>query len=95
MTLFGTDGRMEIDQNDQGITLASDRFQTAAPYGKYDNYGRPEGFYLEGIRHFVDCLVDDQQPVVTGEEGLAVTRVIAAIRASIAAGVPVEVAPTT
>lgn len=92
MTLFGTDGRMEIDQNDQGITVASDRFETGAPYGKYDRYGTPEGFYLEGIRHFVDCLADDRDPVVTGEDGLAVTRAIAAIRKSIATGFPVEVA---
>jgi len=92
MTLFGSDGRLEIDQNDQGITLASDRFDTGAPYGKYDRYGTPQGFYLEGIRHFVDCLVDDREPVVTGEDGLAVTRAIAAIRESIAAGTPIEVA---
>ncbi len=92
MTLFGTDGRMEIDQNDQGITLASDRYETGAPYGKYDRYGTPQGFYLEGIRHFVDCLVDDREPLVRGEDGLAVTRAITAIRESIVAGVPVEVA---
>ena len=92
MTLFGTDGRMEIDQNDQGITLASDRYETGAPYGKYDRYGSPQGFYLEGIWHFVDCLVDDRAPVVTGEDGLAVTRVITAIRESVASGKPVDIA---
>jgi predicted dehydrogenase len=95
MTLYGTGGRMEIDQNDQGITLTSDRFDTSAPYGKYDSHGQPRGFYLEGIRHFVDCLVDDREPVVTGEDGLAVTRAIAAVRESITAGMPVEVAPRT
>jgi predicted dehydrogenase len=95
MTLFGTGGRIEIDQNDQGINLASDRFETSAPYGKYDSHGQPRGFYLEGIRHFVDCLVDDREPVVTGEDGLAVTRAIAAVRESITAGMPVEVAPRT
>ena len=93
MTLYGTGGRLEIDQNDQGITFASDRFETGAPYGKYDSYGQPRGFYLEGIRHFVDCLVDDREPVVTGEDGLAVTRAIAAIRESIASGAPIAVAP--
>jgi predicted dehydrogenase len=90
MTLFGTDGRMEIDQNDQGITLASDHYQTGAPYGKYDRYGMPQGFYLEGIWHFVDCLADDLDPLVTGRDGLAVTRAIAAIRESIETGNPVD-----
>jgi predicted dehydrogenase len=93
MTLFGDGGRMEIDQNDQGITLAGNRFETGAPYGKYDQYGTPRGFYLEGIRHFVDCLADDREPIVTGEDGLAVTRAITAIRESIATGAPVVVTP--
>jgi predicted dehydrogenase len=92
MTLYGTNGRMEIDQNDQGINLASDRFETGAPYGRYDSHGKSMGFYLEGIRHFVDCLVDDREPIVTGEDGLAVTRAIAAIGDSIASGGPVVVA---
>jgi predicted dehydrogenase len=94
MTLYGTGGRLEIDHNDQGISLANDTFDMGAPYGKYDSYGQPRGFYLEGIRHFVDCLVSDRAPVVTGEDGLAVTRAIAAIRESIAAGAPVAVAPS-
>jgi predicted dehydrogenase len=92
MTLFGTAGRIEIDQNDQGITFAGDRFETGAPYGRYDQYGVARGFYLEGIRHFVDCLVNDRDPVVTGEDGLAVTRAITAIRESIVSGGPVIVA---
>jgi predicted dehydrogenase len=92
-TLYGTHGRMEIDQNDQGISLASDRLETGAPYGEYDNHGKPAGFYLEGIRHFVDCLVDDREPIVTGEDGLAVTRAIAAIGESITTGGPIAVAP--
>jgi predicted dehydrogenase len=93
MTLYGSDGRMEVDQNDQGISVAGERFETAAPYGRYDSHGRAEGFYLEGIRHFVDCLVDGRDPDVTGEDGLAVTKVIAAIRESIATGGPVAAAP--
>jgi len=93
MTLFGTAGRMEIDQNDQGITFAGDQFETGAPYGRYDQYGVARRFYLEGIRHFVDCLVNDRDPVVTGEDGLAVTRAITAIRESIVLGEAVMVAP--
>ncbi len=95
MTLYGTAGRIELDQNQQGISLASDRFKTAAPYGQFDSHGKPMGFYLEGIRHFVDCVVDDRPPLVTGEDGLAVTRVIAAIKRSITTGDPVEINPSS
>ena len=34
-------------------------------------FGRPVGFAYQSIRHFVDCLAEDEQPMATGEDGLA------------------------
>ena len=42
------------------------------------------------IRHFVDCVVNDKEPMVTGEDGLAATRIICAIQESSRKGEPVE-----
>ena len=53
-------------------------------------YGKPMGFGIESIRHFVDCVVNDRQPMVTGEDGLAATRIITAIQESSKKGEPVE-----
>ena len=50
--------------------------------------------WAQGIRHFVDCLVDGREPLVPGEDGLAVTRIIAEIRQSLASGIAVDVAPS-
>ncbi|HOZ47305.1 MAG TPA: Gfo/Idh/MocA family oxidoreductase [Candidatus Hydrogenedentes bacterium] len=54
-------------------------------------YGEQKGFAAESIRHFIDCVIDDREPLVTGRDGLEVTRVIAAIEESIRTKQPVEV----
>jgi len=45
-------------------------------------HGKPLGFAVESIRHFVDCVIADREPLVTGEDGLAATRVIQAMERS-------------
>lgn len=55
-------------------------------------YGEQKGFAADSIRHFVDCVLADTEPRVTGEDGLIVTRVIEAIEESVRTGLPVEVA---
>lgn len=52
--------------------------------------GVQEGFAAESIRHFIDCVVHDREPRVTGQDGLEVTKVIQAIEESVRAGHPVE-----
>ncbi len=56
-----------------------------------DLYGKPVGFAVAAIQHFVDCVANDQTPMVTGEDGLAVARVLAAAEQSAQTGLPVEV----
>lgn len=53
-------------------------------------HGKPIGFGIESIRHFVDCVVNDKEPISTGEDGLAVTRIINAIQKSSKTGEPVN-----
>jgi predicted dehydrogenase len=53
-------------------------------------HGRVVGFTVESIRHFVDCVVEDKEPLVTGADGLAATRVICAIEQSVKTGLPVS-----
>lgn len=54
-------------------------------------HGTVVGFTVESIRHFVDCVVNDTEPIVTGADGLAATRVICAIEESVKTGMPVDV----
>lgn len=48
--------------------------------------GKQMGFAAESIRHFIDCVVDDMEPSVTGEDGLKATELIEAIERSVASG---------
>ncbi|NLT42176.1 MAG: Gfo/Idh/MocA family oxidoreductase [Anaerolineae bacterium] len=53
-------------------------------------YGEVKGFATESIRHFVRCLIDGREPMVTGKDGLRVTRVICAAIESARTGLPVS-----
>jgi len=49
------------------------------------------GFTVESIRHFADCVINDKEPMVTFEDGLAATKIISAIRDSSKTGQPVKI----
>ena len=53
--------------------------------------GKPRGGAIQGIWHFVDALSEDKEPVVSGKDGLEVTKVIIAIEESVKRRLPVEV----
>ena len=55
-------------------------------------HGRPTGFAIESIHHFVDCVLGAREPLVTGEDGLRATKIVLAMEESARAGRPVEVA---
>ncbi len=46
--------------------------------------------YLEEMRHFIDCIINDKIPFVTGEDGLAAVKAVVAANKSIKTGMPVE-----
>ncbi|HZO91841.1 MAG TPA: Gfo/Idh/MocA family oxidoreductase [Chthonomonadaceae bacterium] len=56
-------------------------------------YGRPMGFGAESIRHFAQCVMTGQRPLVDGADGLAVTRLILKMEESAQKRQPVEVGP--
>ena len=53
--------------------------------------GRHVGFVYESIRHFVDCVADDQPVAATLDDGLRVSTVILAIMQSASSREPVKV----
>ncbi len=54
-------------------------------------YGRQMGFAAESIRHFAECCRDGGELLVTGRDGLEVTKVICAIEESVRTGQAVNV----
>ena len=53
-------------------------------------HDKMRGFVLDSIYHFVDCVCDGTEPLATGEDGLANTRILCAALESIEEGMPVE-----
>jgi predicted dehydrogenase len=54
-------------------------------------HGKQYGFVFESIRHFADCIISDQKPLVPGEDGLEVTRALCAAEESARTGQPVTI----
>ena len=54
----------------------------------YDSYGKPLGFVRESISHFIECIIEDKEPMATGEDGLIVTQIIEKILESSRKGEP-------
>jgi len=46
--------------------------------------------YLEEMKHFINCIIEDKKPEVTGEDGLAAVKAVVAANKSIKTGMPVE-----
>ncbi len=47
------------------------------------------------IQHFIDCIINDTEPVVTGEDGLEATKVVVALEKSASLSQPVEITSLT
>jgi predicted dehydrogenase len=52
--------------------------------------GEPTGFVRQAVGHFVDCVLADREPLITGEDGLAITRAMCAIVEAAETGSAVE-----
>jgi predicted dehydrogenase len=58
--------------------------------GAPELYGKPVGFCVAAIEHFIDCVATGKQPAVKAEDGLAAARIIKAIEDSAKTRMPVD-----
>jgi predicted dehydrogenase len=92
--LVGAEGTMYADCSHN---LSSQKYthETAAwpnPLVVVDSHGTLRGFATESIRYFAHCLLNGTAPLVTLEEAVHNTEVLAAIHESAQQGQPVAVA---
>lgn len=91
--LVGSQGTMYVDVSHhrmvQKYTLEEATYPDviAGP----EIYGKPTGFAIESIHHFVDCVLYDRQPLITGEDGLKATQIVLAMEESARSGQVVTV----
>lgn len=84
LELIGDRGCIYTDHSrGRSIEKITDRYTIPDTYVYYDLYGKPLGFTVECVNHFIECVVMDREPMVKGEDGLMVTKIISSILESV------------
>jgi len=82
--LVGSKSTAQVNCTDQGLWVGGiKRFETPFVTGIMDAHGRPAGWMILPMAHFVDCVLDGKKPIVAAEDGLAATEIIEAMVRSI------------
>lgn len=88
--LICTQGYVNIDPlQPMHVRATSEKYEQPG-YLAGDIMGEPVGFVRQAVQHFVDCVLQDRQPLITGEDGLAITKTLCAIEQAAETGEPVE-----
>ncbi|HXG24921.1 MAG TPA: Gfo/Idh/MocA family oxidoreductase [Chthonomonadales bacterium] len=87
--IVGTRGAVYVDIYGQGLTVI-DENRLDCPDTMYGPvvHGQVSGAVKEEIAHFVSCVLEDREPLITGEMGLDAVRVVAAAHRSLETGRP-------
>ena len=90
--LVGSRGTMYVDASHHRMVQKYTPEEATYPdvLASPELYGKPTGFAVESIHHFVDCVQSQQEPRITGEDGLQATRIVLAMEESARRGQPVE-----
>ena len=92
------DSKMELIYSDATITIDAQettiRKATKESFGFPSTLtgtvaGRPVGFVMESLRHFIHCVAEDRDPEPSGDDGLTVLKITDAIVESAKTGQPV------
>lgn len=91
LEILGSAGSLNVDgSHNRGLEIYGAERATwpdllAPPVGEHLT-----GFVLDSIAYFVDAVTKGAPVIATGEDGVAVTRILCAIEESAASGLPVE-----
>lgn len=90
--LVGSRGTMYVDASHHRMVQKYTLQEATYPdvLASPEIYGKPTGFAIESIHHFVDCVLAHREPRVTGQDGLQATRIVLAMEESARRGQPVE-----
>jgi predicted dehydrogenase len=87
-SILGSKGAMDVNSQDQMVHKFTDRF--TYPGNLFlEIHGYTRGFPFYMLDDFISCIMDNQEPIATVEEGYQVTRIVEAAHKSIFSGNPV------
>ena len=81
--ILGSEGKIGITGDREGIEVAAEKYHTPFVLDPITEE--------EPIRYFLDCVLKDKSPGASGEDGLAVTKIIEAVVISLQQGTVAEV----
>jgi len=85
LEVAGTNGLLTVDN----LSTAGLKVFKSGGQVSYSTPVPENGYYLE-LKHFIDCVINDKEPLVTGEEALKSLEVALASIKSIREGMPVK-----
>lgn len=72
-------GYVVVDNTAPLTTIATpEKYMHPGPFAGV-LHGEPVGMVNEAVKHFVKCVIEDREPLITGRDGLAVTGLVCAI----------------
>lgn len=90
--VHGTKGTVEICTNSSGLNVAThDQFRVPLLAQLQKVHRQEVGFLTGPIQHFVDCIIEDTEPMTSLNDGLIITKFISAVRESISKRNVVEI----
>ncbi len=91
MQIVGSQGTFQIDpSHNRVIEKYTDRLTYPDALIMPTIFGQTKGFATESIKHFADCIIHDKIPLVSGEDGLVLTKIVCAALESAEKGQPVN-----
>ncbi len=87
----GSQGRIEVELMPQGMMLTTDQ-ATSYPgtFFMPRVYGEIRGAFVDELRHFVTCVREEKEPMITGKDGLIAVQMAEAVQESARTHKPVE-----
>lgn len=89
--VIGTDGVIYVDGGSDTVEIAHQRFESPELFYAPELFGERVGILRDELTHFVECIVNDREPIVSGEDGKAAVEVAYTIQKSFETGNIVEV----
>jgi len=87
-SILGDKGAAHINSQEQMVHKFTDRFTyPGSLFLKI--HGHTRGFPLYMLDSFITCIMEDQDPIATVEEGYLVTKIVEAVHQSILHGNPI------
>lgn len=89
--LIFSEGVIQLDRKHEQLELAN-ATKFTYPRNSLVNQvgGKPGGSTVSAVQHFVDCVLDDKEPLIDIASSVHVTEVLVAIQESCTTGVPVS-----